>query len=63
VSEKLKILSPENAFQRGFSITIDPLTGRTIKSIDTIKENQEIKTILKDGEFNSVVKQVSKKSN
>jgi len=63
VSEKLKILSPENAFQRGFSITIDPLTGRTIKSIDTIKENQEIKTILRDGEFNSVVKQVSKKSN
>lgn len=62
LSEKLKILSPENAFQRGYSITIDPQTGRTIKSVETIRENQEVKTILKNGEFNSVIKQILKKS-
>lgn len=60
LNEKLKSLSPENVFKRGYSLTVD-ISGKPVKSIVDIKENDEIRTILSDGELNSVVKKICKK--
>ncbi len=56
---QLDILEPQNIFKRGFSIC--RINGKLIKSIKGVKLNQELSTILLDGEIKSKIKNVSKK--
>ncbi len=51
---KIRLLNPHNVLKRGYSITLKD--KRTIKSIDDVKENDMIKTVLYQGEITSEVK-------
>ncbi|MBK1884342.1 exodeoxyribonuclease VII large subunit [Luteolibacter pohnpeiensis] len=48
----LRTLGPESAFQRGFSITLDP-AGRVLRSVHALKNGELIRTKLADGEIQS----------
>ncbi len=56
---QLNILDPQNIFKRGFSIC--QINGKLVKSIKAVKLNQELTTVLFDGEIKSKIKDVSKK--
>ncbi|BDU50511.1 exodeoxyribonuclease VII large subunit [Haliovirga abyssi] len=51
---KIDMLNPYSILNRGYSIT--KLNGKIIKSVEKIRESDELLTILSDGEINSVVK-------
>ena len=53
-SKQLEILNPKAILSRGYSISLDE-NGKPIRSIKDIKERQQIKTILENGEFTSEV--------
>jgi exodeoxyribonuclease VII large subunit len=55
---KARLLDPKNILQRGYSITLKG--SKPIKSIDDIKENDIIKTILYRGDIISFVKEKKK---
>jgi len=55
---KARLLDPKNILQRGYSITLKG--SKPIKSIDDIKENDIIKTILYRGDIISFVKEKRK---
>ena len=52
---RLELLSPRNVLQRGYSITLDPETGKVIRSAEEVQRGQRIKTRFKTGEIRSVV--------
>jgi len=54
LGQAIRLLSPENILQRGYSITY--LNGKIIKDISQIKNGSMIETRLKDGSFQSMVK-------
>ncbi|NEW79421.1 MAG: exodeoxyribonuclease VII large subunit [Gelidibacter sp.] len=54
---KIKILSPTNILERGFSIT--RINGKSIKSINQVKNGDEIYTQLQDGQIISEIKKIS----
>ncbi len=52
---RLRLLSPDNVLQRGYSITMDQATGRVIRAAQEARAGQKLKTKLKDGELRSIV--------
>lgn len=59
-ASNLEAYNPSNVLKRGYGITCDS-SGKVIKTIADIKEEQEIKTTLVDGEYYSQVKKIIKK--
>ncbi len=52
---RLKLLSPENVLQRGYSITMDDKTGRVLRDPKQVKPGARIRTRLAKGELKSTV--------
>jgi exodeoxyribonuclease VII large subunit len=50
---RLRLLSPDNVLQRGYSITHDAVTGRVIRSAVEVKPGQRLRTRLAEGEVRS----------
>ncbi|MBO6280356.1 MAG: exodeoxyribonuclease VII large subunit [Bacilli bacterium] len=57
---QLELLNPKSVLSRGYSISLDE-SGKAVTSISKIKKTQRIKTILSDGEFDSVVTEIEGK--
>jgi exodeoxyribonuclease VII large subunit len=53
---KLRLLSPHNILDRGYSITRDADSGRVIRSKTEVQSGQVLQTRLKEGEIKSVVR-------
>ncbi len=54
VESRLRLLSPNNVLERGYSITTDEITGRVVRSAAEVQPGQSLKTRLKSGEIRSV---------
>ena len=54
LKKQLEILNPKSVLSRGYSISVDE-KGHSISSIKQIKNGQNIKTIVSDGEIISKV--------
>ena len=54
---QLELLNPKGILSRGYSISIDE-KGKPISSVKDLSRDKEVRTILKDGEFTSVVKEI-----
>ncbi len=54
---QLELLNPKGILSRGYSISMDE-KGRPISSVKDLSKDKEVRTILKDGEFTSVVKEI-----
>lgn len=52
---KLKLLGPEHVLARGYSITIDPATGRVVRSAAEAMPGKLLRTRVRDGDFLSRV--------
>ena len=52
---RLKLLSPENILQRGYSITLDSATGRVLRNANQVEPGSRIRTRLAEGEISSTV--------
>lgn len=59
VESKLKLLDPVNVLKRGFSIT--KINGKSLRNADKLNINDELKTIVYNGEIISVVQKIIKK--
>ena len=57
VEARLRLLSPANVLERGYSITADAATGRVIRDSGEVKAGQRLKTQLKRGEIRSRVEE------
>jgi exodeoxyribonuclease VII large subunit len=57
LKSRLHLLSPENVLTRGYSITMDAVSGRIIRSKDEVRAGQKLKTKLASGEIASEVKE------
>lgn len=57
-ASKIKLLDPKNILKRGYSITLKGV--KPVKSIDEVKENDIIKTILYKGNIESEIRRVVK---
>ena len=55
VEARLRLLSPLNVLERGYSITSDAQTGKVIRQTHEVKAGQRLRTRLKSGEISSVV--------
>jgi len=51
---RLRLLSPTNVLERGYSVTFDAETGQVIRDATEVKPGQRLKTRLKKGEIRSV---------
>jgi exodeoxyribonuclease VII large subunit len=56
-STRLRLLSPLNVLERGYSMTLDAATGKVIHSSDETESGQRLKTRLRSGEIISVVEE------
>jgi exodeoxyribonuclease VII large subunit len=54
VEGRLRLLSPTNVLDRGYSITSDAATGKVIRDAAEVRPGQRLKTRLKKGEVRSV---------
>ncbi len=54
---RLRLLSPANVLQRGYSITADAASGAIIRAADEVRAGQRLKTRLRAGEISSVVEE------
>ena len=54
---QLELLNPKGILSRGYSISIDE-KGKPISSVKDLSKDKEVRTMLKDGEFTSVVKEI-----
>lgn len=54
---QLELLNPKGILSRGYSISVDE-KGKPISSVKDLSRDKEVRTILKDGEFTSVVKEI-----
>jgi exodeoxyribonuclease VII large subunit len=52
---KLRLLSPLNVLERGYSITVDASSGKVIRDADEVHPGQTMETQLKKGKVRSVV--------
>ncbi len=52
---KLRLLSPHNVLERGYSITLDAESGQVIRHVGDVKPGQRLKTRLQQGEVRSTV--------
>jgi len=57
VEARLRLLSPTNVLERGYSITSDQATGKVIRNASQVKPGQKIRTRLKSGEIKSRVEE------
>lgn len=55
LAEGLRLLSPQNILDRGYSITRDAETGGVIRQTDQVSKGQKVKTTLGQGEITSEV--------
>ncbi len=55
LSEALRLLSPLNVLERGYSITLDARTGAVVRSTKAVSPGQHLRTRLAQGEIESVV--------
>ena len=55
-AEHLESLNPKNILKRGYTITLNS-DNKIIKDINKVNKNEEIKTILSNGELISIVKE------
>ena len=55
LSEALRLLSPLNVLERGYSITRDAATGAVVRSTAAVRPGQHLRTHLAQGELESVV--------
>jgi exodeoxyribonuclease VII large subunit len=55
MAARLRLLSPANVLERGYSITMDAVTGKVIHAADEVKRGQRLKTRLNKGQIRSVV--------
>ncbi|MEW6303737.1 MAG: exodeoxyribonuclease VII large subunit [Verrucomicrobiota bacterium] len=54
-ASRLRLLSPGNVLERGYSITMDAESGRILRDPVQVKSGQKIRTRLKKGEVSSTV--------
>jgi exodeoxyribonuclease VII large subunit len=59
ISEKLKLVDPNQIMKRGYSITISE--GKIVKSIKDIEKGGKLRTLVLDGEIESEVTQIIEK--
>ena len=52
---RLRLLSPQNVLERGYSITSDAVSGKVLRQAKETKPGQRLKTQLQSGEIQSVV--------
>jgi len=52
---RLRLLSPHNVLERGYSITQDASSGKIIRAAQDVRPGQRLRTRLKAGEISSVV--------
>ena len=55
LSDRLRLLGPEQVLARGYSITLDAQTGSIVREAGTTRPGQTLRTRLKAGEVRSVV--------
>jgi len=55
---RLRLLGPEQVLARGYSITLDAVTGRVLRDAKVVKAGQRLKTRLKAGEVLSRAEKV-----
>jgi exodeoxyribonuclease VII large subunit len=55
IETRLRLLGPEQVLARGYSITMDAMTGKVLRSAANLKAGQKLKTRLKTGEIKSRV--------
>jgi exodeoxyribonuclease VII large subunit len=53
---RLRLLSPTNVLERGYSITMHAATGKAIRAATEVKRGERLKTRLNKGEIHSVAK-------
>ncbi|HMJ91626.1 MAG TPA: exodeoxyribonuclease VII large subunit [Candidatus Acidoferrum sp.] len=53
--ERLRLLSPRNVLERGFSVTRDAATGKLLRDSNSTEPGQKLITQLQNGEVQSVV--------
>ena len=51
---RLRLLSPMNVLERGYSITTDAASGKVIRDASEVKPGQRLRSRLKKGEVRSV---------
>lgn len=51
---RLRLLSPLNVLQRGYSITVDDLSGTVVRAASQVRPGQKLRTRLGEGEVRSV---------
>ena len=54
----LRLLSPQNVLDRGYSITLDAATGRVLRDASEVKSGERLRTRLSRGEIGSVATRV-----
>lgn len=59
---RLRLLSPVNVLDRGYSITTDAISGQVIRAARDVKAGQQLKTRLKSGQIRSVVEESGENS-
>jgi len=54
---RLQLLGPDNVLARGYSITLDEVTGRVLRAASETRPGRRIRTRLKSGEVRSLVEE------
>ena len=55
LSDRLRLLGPDNVLARGYSITMDEKSGMIVRNAKAIKKGQRLCTRVVDGKFSSTV--------
>jgi exodeoxyribonuclease VII large subunit len=58
-AQSLRLLSPLQVLERGYSLTFDPSTGQLVRRVEGLRPGQRLQTRLADGLVDSVVEQVT----
>jgi len=57
IQEKLRLVDPQNILKRGYSMTT--MNGKILKSVQMVKEGDQLETRLSDGKIESKVEKIS----
>jgi len=55
IEARLRLLSPANVLERGYSITMDAATGQVVRDASDVQSGQQLRTRVKQGEIRSIV--------
>jgi exodeoxyribonuclease VII large subunit len=58
-AQSLRLLSPLQVLERGYSLTFDPSTGQLVRRVEGLRSGQRLQTRLANGLVDSVVEQVT----